>query len=131
VTHQEKVACFEQLLRERGYWISNAIPPACRLLWLLRLQTPPPYFLSFTAGVLTAGIPFGVFWGTFNWLLFWPADKSIGAAIGASAVAATFFGVFMALFWHVQAKKLGLRSWDAFPQSAPAALSAAAVDQSA
>jgi hypothetical protein len=118
VTHREKVECFEQLLRDRGYWISNAIPPACRTLWLLGLQTPPPYFLSFTAGVLAAGIPFGVFWATFNWLLFWPADKSVGAALESSAMVATVFGVIMALSWRAKARKLGLPSWDTFPQSA-------------
>lgn len=131
MTHREKVECFEQLLRNRGYWISNAIPPVSRLLWLLGLQTPPPYFLSFWAGALTAGIPFGVLWGTFMWLFLWPTDRSVGAAIGSSAAAATFFGVFMAMFWRAQAKKLGLCSWDTFPQSASAASSGAVVDHPA
>jgi hypothetical protein len=59
MTHKQKVAHFKQLLRDRGYWRSNAIPPACQLLWLLGFETPPPYFLSFWTGVAVAGVPYG------------------------------------------------------------------------
>jgi hypothetical protein len=39
MTHKQKVAHFKQLLRDRGYGQSNAIPPACQLLWLLGFET--------------------------------------------------------------------------------------------
>jgi hypothetical protein len=39
MTHKQKVAHFKQLLRDRGYGRSNAIPPACQLLWLLGFET--------------------------------------------------------------------------------------------
>ena len=113
--HQDKVASFEQLLRERGYWLSNAIPPAYRFMWLLGIETPPPYFLSFPVGFLTAGTMFGIFWGVFMWFFAWSGRMPVQAAVGLSLLAGGLFGLFMATFWRYQAKKLGLSTWEAFP----------------
>jgi Family of unknown function (DUF6404) len=114
MTHREKVACFEQLLKDRGYWISNAIPPACRLLWRIGFETPPPYFLSFSVGVLSAGLPFGILWGAVMWL--WPDERSSESVLVSSALVGLFFGLSMAIFWRLQARSLGLPAWGNFPQ---------------
>jgi hypothetical protein len=116
VTHQEKVAQFERLLRDRGYWKSNAIPPACQLLWRLGFKTPPPYFLSFPIGMLSAGLPFGVLWGVFMWLFVWPDDMSLPSAVLSALLAGTFFGFLVAIFWRLQARSLSLPAWDKFSQ---------------
>ena len=115
MTHRDKVACFEQLLRDRGYWLSNAIPPAYRFMWLLGIEAPPPYFLSFPVGFLTSGAMFGTGWGVFMWFVFWSDRLPILAAIGLSLLAGGMVGLLMAAFWRYQAKKLRLSTWEAFP----------------
>ena len=116
MTHQEKVACFEQLLKDRGYWKSNAIPPACRLLWFLGFKTPPPYFLSFPIGFLSAALPFAILSGTFMWVFVWQDDKSVAYAITTATLTSLFVGLAMAAFWRSQSKTLRLPAWQDFPQ---------------
>jgi hypothetical protein len=116
MTHQEKVAHFKQLLRSRGYWLSNAIPPATHILWWLGLKVPPPYFLSFTMGALTAGISFGIMLGLLK-VAFALAEGQhiiIATAI-SSCVVGTFFGLCMATFWRSQARQLQLSTWHDYP----------------
>ncbi len=128
MTHDQKVASFKQLLRERGYWRSNAIPPAYQLLWLLGFKTPPPYFLHFWTGVAVAGIPYGFFMGVFtgsSGCFIWrnlmgtlTAECLVPAAITSICVGTSsglFFGMLMAMFWRKQAQKLQLPDWDNFP----------------
>jgi hypothetical protein len=116
VTHSEKVSCFEQLLRKRGYWLSNAIPPASRLLWKLGIEAPPPYFLSFTTGALVSGLSFGLIFGAINSLFIWPANISNTRAFVQTAIASIFFGLAMATFWRSQAQSLKLPPWNDFPR---------------
>jgi hypothetical protein len=114
MTHRDKVARFEQLLKDRGYWVSNAIPPAWRLLWRFGFKAPPPYFLSFPIGALSAGLPFGIVWGAFMWLIFWWVMPPWVMIVMAS-LAAVIFGLAMAAFWRIQSHRLGLQSWQQFP----------------
>ncbi len=114
--HEEKVAYFEKILRERGYRIPDAIPPVWRLLWRLGFKTPPPCFLPFMIGVLIAGLPFGCFWGMIMWFIFW-GNQGVSAALALGSVVMTglLFGLFRAIFWFLQSKKLQLQDWDSFP----------------
>jgi hypothetical protein len=124
MTHHEKVANFRQLLRERGYWRSNAIPPAFQLLWLLGFETPPPYFLPFWTGVVVAGVPFGFFMGVFNYFFNYFISApfivtlSAGSLVSAMSTSVFFglpFGLLMAMFWRRKSQKLQLPDWDNFP----------------
>ena len=115
--HEQKVAAFEQLLRERGFWVSNAIPPACRLLWRLGYMVPPPCFLSFPIAALAAGIPFAVLYGAFMWMIVWPANVTLAHALTSSTFAGVFYGLAMATFWRIRRKQLQLPSWDEFPRA--------------
>lgn len=116
MTHREKVACFEQLLRDRGYWISSAIPPVTRLLWRLGIEAPPPYFLSFGAAVLLAGVPFAFFWGAIMWLIKWQFSYlPLVQFIPVAAFAGLLFGFSMAVVWRRCADNLRLKSWSQFP----------------
>ncbi len=114
--HEEKVVYFERMLRERGYRISDAIPPVWRLLWRLGFKMPLPCFLPFMIGVLIAGLPFGCFWGIIMWFIFW-GNQGVSAALALSSVVMTglLFGLFRAIFWFLQSKKLQLHDWDSFP----------------
>ncbi len=117
MTHREKVACFEKLVRERGDWVSNAIPPACRLLWRMGFETPPPSFLSFPVAALSAGVAFAVVYGAFMWLFVWPANVTLSHVLTSSTGAGVIYGLAMATFWHVRAKQMQLPSWDDFPRA--------------
>jgi hypothetical protein len=117
MTHQQKVAYFKQLLQERGYWRSNAIPPACQLLWLLGLETPPPYFLPFWTGVMVSGISFGLSMGIAHSIfqIIIGTMPTLLSSIGFTIVSGLPFGLMMATFWRMQARKLRLPNWHHFP----------------
>jgi hypothetical protein len=129
MTHKQKVAHFKQLLRDRGYWRSNAIPPACQLLWLLGFETPPPYFLPFWTGVVVAGVPYGCLMGLFmgvvpHFIYWFLGGGNIIAgfsvlltifAIFIGSISGLGFGLIMALFSQRQARKLQLPDWADFP----------------
>jgi Family of unknown function (DUF6404) len=130
MTHKEKVANFKQLLRERGYWRSNAIPPIYQLLWLLGFEIPPPYFLSFWTGVAVAGIPYGCFMGLLMGISsyvvpsYFSSDLSNEFSVFTAVrpivigiLTGFGFGLLMAIFWRRQAQKLRLPTWENFPVS--------------
>jgi hypothetical protein len=117
MTHAEKVACFEKLVRDRGYWVSNAIPPVWRLLWRWGYKTPPPCFLSFPVAALSAGIAFAIVYGIFMWLVVWPANVALTRALTSSTIAGILYGLAMATYWRIRAKQLELPAWDDFPRS--------------
>jgi len=116
VTHEQKVACFEKQLRDRGYWVSNAIPPVCRLLWRLGYKTPPPCFLSFPVAAISAGVAFAIVYVTFMWLIVWPANVAPSRVLTSTTLAGIVYGLAMATFWRIRAKQLDLPSWDEFPR---------------
>lgn len=117
MTHREKVAQFELILRERDFWISNAIPPIWRFLWLCGIELPPPYFLSFGANAAFTGGWFAIAYGMISWAMLWSGAMSIVVALALSVLAGVAFGVCMATFWKYQAWKLRLPPWDEFARS--------------
>jgi hypothetical protein len=114
--HNQKVVYFEQMLRDRHYRISSAIPLLWRLLWRLGFRTPPPYFLPFLPNVILAGLPFGGIWGVMMWFLFWRNEEMSNAAVLISVImAGLIFGLLTATQWRKEAKKLQLPDWSSFP----------------
>jgi Family of unknown function (DUF6404) len=115
MTHEEKVERFEQLLRDRGYWVSNAIPPLWRLLWRIGAEVPPPYFLSFSSAFLFSGVPFGILWAVFMWITVWHG-RPLPVVVVSAVIAALLFGLIMGGFWRSKSRKLRLPSWQKFPE---------------
>ena len=122
MTHNEKLQHFEAELRSRGFWISNACPPAMRLLWRMGYQVAPPYFLPFGIAWLTSGALFWLGFGALAGLFVYStAPIPLVTWLVIAGTAGFFFGLFMALFWLVQRRRLHLPSWGEYPGSRPAA----------
>lgn len=116
MTHRKKVAHFKRLLRSRGFWRSNAIPPATHILWWFGFEVPPPYFLTFAQGALVAGIYFALMFGILmSALALCAGGHPTTAILVTSVTAGTCFGLFMATLWRIQARRLHLTTWQDYP----------------
>lgn len=122
MNHRRKLEYLDRLLAERGLSKANAKPPFFRFLWLLGIEVPPPYFLSFLAASLWIGVPFGLIFafpvGGLVWLVAdsLPAVFRIGIVVNVVVMAGTLFGVSMAFLWGRQRDQLDLPAWDEFPR---------------
>jgi len=115
MTHAEKVDAFARELEQRGFWLSNAIPPFTRLLWKLGYEVPPPYFLLFRTAVLHAGAAFGLVFGGGAGAVLYIADEMPLFVWPLSVViSGAFFGLGMACFWAFQRRRLGLPRWSEY-----------------
>jgi hypothetical protein len=120
MTFEEKTETLIKDLQKRGVSPYTTAPPLFRLLWAIGLQVPPPFFLGFLTLTLLSGVFFGVFWGAFMWVIQWQWwIIPVEGAIGASAAAGLFFGLAMAAYYRWKAVKLGLPSWNKYPQALP------------
>jgi Family of unknown function (DUF6404) len=101
-----------------GIWKSNAVPPLLRLLWRFGLDVPPPHFGSFFRNALCLGVPFGIVYSLFMWLLMW-RSMSMGATklLLTAALAATIFGVLMASYYLYSQRKFKIPLWEDFEKS--------------
>jgi hypothetical protein len=116
MTHDQKVEEFKRILRVRGYWMSNAIPPMWRLLWKLGFKTPPPYFLPFLTGAIYAGVFFFSSLLMIRWLISWYIPKTMNPSdVAIIGIAGIFFGIAMSITWRSKSQKLHLPDWDSFP----------------
>src|SRR5579871_3999358 len=133
MTHKEKVAYYLSDMQQRylqSYnasppWLRrfrqpkcnpyNFTPPLFRLLWRLGYEIPPPHFLNFFANLLVMGVPFGVFWSGSMWLLLWKGRIGAGAMLSVTLLAGGLFGLFMAAYYRLAARKLKLPSWEDYP----------------
>ena len=110
MTHGQKVARFIEEAASKGVGRNTAAPPLFSLAWKLRVPIPPPHFLSFAQLTLLMGSLFGVIWGVLMRLWFWqgvPLSKTILPMLAAGGL----FGVWMAIFYRRQARKLHLPQW--------------------
>jgi hypothetical protein len=87
-------------------------PPVFRLLWYLGSELPPPHFLNFGALVLVMGLPFGLLWGGFMWLILFKGALSGWALLLASIGIGLLFGSAMAAYYRATATKLKLPKWE-------------------
>lgn len=124
MTYREKLTHFQEDLRRRGMWRSNALPPA--FWWLVKLgfEVPPPYFVSFGRAWLTAGVPFGILFGLSLVVMVWLLRPGWAAVFTGSGVAfaavgsGTLFGLCMALAWGWQRDRMKLPRWQEYPVEA-------------
>ncbi len=116
MTHDQKVAEFKRILRVRGYWISNAIPPVWQLLWKLGFKIPPPYFLPFLTGAIWTGTLFSISLFVIRWLVAWYIPQTMNLSdVVIIIIAGIFFGISMSITWRNKSQKLHLPDWDSFP----------------
>lgn len=119
MTHDEKVAYFIKEMVSRGHKESKVAPPLLKFLWKRGLTVPPFLFAKFFPLLLATGIPFGLIWGVFMWVVVWgPEGKSILLITGATLSAGLFFGVTTAWLVRRSLRKLGLPSWKDYPTPA-------------
>jgi uncharacterized protein DUF6404 len=132
LTHRQKVDLLITELRKQGVSPYTVAPPFFRQLWALGFHVPPPFFLGFFTLTLLTGIPFGVLWGAFMWLLQWqalnlpiwrPRHWSIGFAVLTAAGAGLLFGLSMAAFYRWKAARLRLPPWESYPAAVPESFS--------
>jgi Family of unknown function (DUF6404) len=120
--HGEKVRVMIAELTKRGFSQYTVAPPVFRLLWAIGYDVPPPMFNSFwrnfgwMSGIF--GISFGLIFGGVFILPKWLATPDKFSILEALAFTTLFsgllFGLSMATYFHAQAKKLKLPSWDEY-----------------
>lgn len=109
------IAIVEEL-HAQGIGRYTSAPPIYRLAWRLGFCIAPPHYRSFRRLALEMGVPFGLLWALFMWVLFWRNDQNfptetIAAAVSvgvAALLAGIGFGLSMAGYYRWQAKSLRL-----------------------
>lgn len=120
MTHREKVDYFLADMRRRQVAASNAAPPAYRLLWRLGAEVRPPHFQGFFALALQMGVPFGVVFTAAMYVIRWRAGGMPLWLAGVMALASgALFGLAMAGYFRVSARKLNLPPWEDYPAAEP------------
>jgi hypothetical protein len=100
-------------LLDRRVRKATAAPLPYRLLWRLGIAIPPPLFQSFVGLAVFHGLLFGVPLGA----ILACADRRLapdGATI-LGTISGAIFGLVMAIHFRLEARRLGLPSWEAFP----------------
>ena len=116
MTSLEKIHLVVEELRARGVRKAVAAPLPYRLLWRTRIAIPPPLFQSFLGLLLLHGVLFGLFMGA----VLACADRRLApdGAMLLGTVSGAIFGLVMATHFRVEARRLGLPSWEDFPYGA-------------
>jgi hypothetical protein len=109
MTLDEKVHRYLSETREQGVGGWTAAPPLIRLLWLLRLDVPPPFYWSFAAVAVLSGCFFAFFVFCIEVFVFGESwrRQAVGAVIGG-----VFFGLVMAWYTQRKSRRLRLSPWD-------------------
>lgn len=101
-----------QELNESGILKLNSLPPVLILLWKLGIKSKPPHYDSFLNNTFSMGMWFAVVWGVLMWLF---EGFSVSGAVLSSLVAGVFFGIAMASYFKVSARKHKLSNWIDLP----------------
>lgn len=110
---EEKLELAREELENTGIWKSNYNTPLLRLSHKLGLKLKPPHYANFISNLLILGLYFAIIWGILMWLFFWRnANMTLIAAIIASVVAGSLFGLIMAFYYRYGVKKHKLSKWD-------------------
>ncbi|KXF80737.1 DUF6404 family protein [Enterovibrio coralii] len=100
------------LLLKKGFLASSINPVIYRLARKIGLKVPPPQFASFSINMMLSTIWFGLLWGVIMWFMQW---SSLGVSIiymfNASLTTGLIFGLLMALWYRLSAKRKSLPNW--------------------
>ncbi|MGB7269435.1 MAG: DUF6404 family protein [Albidovulum sp.] len=107
---------FEKAMQElarSGIWKSNHNPPVLRLWRAVGLASRPPHYADFGTNLLVCALYFGPMWGLFMWFFVWK-DKGmpIDGAVMGSILAGGLFGMGMAYYYKVSARRAKLSKWE-------------------
>ncbi|MDV6315312.1 DUF6404 family protein [Idiomarina sp. HP20-50] len=109
---ERKRAALDELARSK-IWQSNYQPPLLLFMWWLRKEAKPPHYNSFLRNTLSFGVFFGFFWGVVMWLLAWrTTGMPVLIAVLGSLLAGGLFGLSMALYYRISARKNNLPKWE-------------------
>lgn len=112
---EHKLLAAFDLLQSRGVWRRNFAPPMFRLLWRLRIEAPPPHFCRFVHNVAVVGGAFSLLWGII--MLALPValgGLSFTASIVLALVIGLAFGVAMATYYRLSARRHRIPLWEDF-----------------
>ena len=112
---REKIEAAVRDLRDRGVGAFTAAPPMFRWLWRFGVNLPPPFFLSFGRAFAIFGGGFAVLWPAVNWLIRGgqlPGPPALEAA--TALVAGALFGLLMAGYFRLRARRLRLPDWESY-----------------
>lgn len=116
-----KIMSFEQhldrahaLLLSKGFLPASINPIVYRLARKAGLKVPPPQFCTFSVNTLLGTLWFGTLWGVIMWVMQWQSlGVSIWYATNASLITGLFFGLMMASWYKLAAKRKQLPAWQA------------------
>jgi hypothetical protein len=114
MTPREKIDRALSDLTERGVGASASAPPMWRTAWRLGPEIPPPHFMAFGPLALLTGCVFGPLWALAMRLLVWQG-QGWPFTLAAGAASGVLFGLGLALYYRRSAQRLGLTSWDRYP----------------
>ncbi|MBV7300493.1 DUF6404 family protein [Enterovibrio paralichthyis] len=104
-----------QLLLEKGFLAGSISPIIYRIARKAGLKVPPPQFCGFSTNVLLGTVWFGTLWGVIMWFMQWQSlGVSLLYAFNASSITGLFFGLMMASWYKLSAKRKNLPSWHSF-----------------
>lgn len=119
MTFRKKLRYYANDMAERGVNLRAAAPPLHRFLWKMGVEVPPPLFQSFASHLLLAAAVVAVGVSAAAWvvvLLMGVSTDSLPRGLALGVGVGLLFGTLQALVSHVTASRLGLPSWDEYPE---------------
>lgn len=99
-------------LENSKIWRPNYEPPFLLFMWWLGKKTRPPHYNSFMRNALSFGSLFAIGWGLIMWFFVWNSTAlSFPATIAVSLLAGVLFGLFMACYYRISARRNHLSHW--------------------
>ena len=112
MSFQVKLEAAHKELSETKIWKSSYNPPILVLLRKFGLEIRPFHYSSFITNFIITSVWFGCAWGLIMWFTIWQSAKMpILIAFIASLSAGLLFGLTMAFYYKLSAKKNNLSDW--------------------
>ena len=109
MTLPDKIDRFLAETREQQVKPWSAAPPGIRLLWLFKVDVPPPLYWPFWMIAIVDSVMFFVL---FSLVLRYVLRQSWQQIEIGGPIAALLFGICMAWFSRRQARRLRLSAWN-------------------
>ena len=108
----DRLASARAEMRARGFLAVNCEPPWFRLLLRLGVTHRPPHYRRFWSLTLDMGLFFAVLWGAFSWSEWRAEGMAPRDAILTSTAIGLAFGVTMAIWYGLSARRHKLSRWE-------------------